>query len=86
MRKPIIHLNGSSKASLIKVYEQAAFAIGESVDYLQDTAPDSRDYYVSPDPTAFSEATKEHLARMEKLNSVMKEMDEMIEYLYDLPE
>jgi hypothetical protein len=74
---PTVHLNGTGKAGLIKQYEEAGSALYEAISKLRATAPHGRDYYVQKDPAALQKATAEHCARLEKLASVLEEVQEL---------
>jgi hypothetical protein len=74
---PIVHLNGTSPESLSAGYEAAYDAVQQAIRMLADSAPNGRDYYMYPGD-ALSVATNEHFARMQKLQDVAKELDELI--------
>lgn len=82
LRIPTIHLNGTSAESLTEALEKAYSAIGEAKRALQETAPNGRDYYVQTQDRqgdAIQQASTEHYARLEKLESVRKELVEIVE-------
>ncbi len=70
---PTIHLNGSSKESLVKDLKNAHTAIRNAIDALRETAPHGRDYYLQGDK-AFEKARNEHCERVVKLEAVKKEI------------
>ena len=74
MTPPTIHLNGTSRESLLEGYNDAFHALHKAREALQDSAPNVRDYYVNPDAGAFARALTEHDARLEKLTAIMGEM------------
>ncbi len=74
---PILHLNGTSAENLIEAYKEAAHCLHDCIALVQGTAPHGRDYYVSKDPGALEKATQEHRARLEKLNSVLEDLQEL---------
>ncbi len=73
MRKPTIHLNGSSAEQLRAGYMAAIEAMHDAIEALAETAPNARDYYPQGD-SAHTEARQEHEARMSKLMSVQAEL------------
>jgi hypothetical protein len=75
---PTIHLNGTSRESLLEAIEEAHAAIREAQVKLAETAPNGRDYYPQG-PAAHDEAVKEHNARMTKLVDVQHELEELAE-------
>ncbi len=76
MRKPTIHLNGTSKNDLAQGYCLANEAVRSAMNKLAESAPNARDYYPQG-PGAWEKARDEHDARMEALRKVRSE-------LYDL--
>jgi hypothetical protein len=76
---PIIHLNGTSKESLLDGYVEVYKALKFSVDKLYDAAPNGRDYYVHRDgEKAFRKARKQHEDRINKIQLVMNEIEYII--------
>ena len=74
---PTIHSNGTSAERLGDAYERAYDAVQAAYEALRETAPNGRDYYVQDD-AALSRATAEHNARLERLHSVMLELDVLV--------
>ena len=72
---PIIHLNGTSKESLLEGYELAYSAIGDTMRTLQEAAPNARDYY--PAPVSYPKAADEHAARLKALATVREELEQI---------
>lgn len=70
---PTIHLNGSSKESLIDAWCQAGLDVGKALASLADTCPNPRDYYPQG-PDAHRQAMKEYKVRVDKLQSVRLEL------------
>lgn len=83
LTKPIPHLNGSGIENLRRQYREAYDALHKAIGALIEMSPHSRDYYVSPDPDAYSNARKEHRARIAKLNEVLDEVSELMNALED---
>ena len=73
---PTIHLNGTSPVELRQQYQDAAMAVSAAIDVLAKSAPNGRDYYPQGDD-AFAGAQRQHRARMEKLQSVYAELEEV---------
>lgn len=76
MRKPTIHLNGTSRNALADQLRDAAYALADAIGALAKAAPHGRDYYVQG-AEAINEAIDEHNARLEKLRSVYAELVEI---------
>jgi len=74
---PIIHLNGTSKESLLDGYVEVYKALKFSVDKLYYAAPNGRDYYIYGEG-AFEKARKQHEDRVNKLKLVMNEIEYII--------
>ena len=83
MRKPTIHLNGSSAQSLFDGYRNALDKVTEAIEALQACAPHGRDYYVQDGPAAIpgigatNEAINEHRLRFEMLNAVRRDLEKL---------
>ena len=73
MMIPTIHLNGTSRETLLEQVCDAANAIRDAQRVLQEAAPNGRDYYpLGPD--AIGMAIAEHDQRQLKLQSVLEEL------------
>lgn len=77
MKIPTVHLNGTSKESLIAGYRDAYQAIDAAIDAVRLTGPHGRDYYVQTDPDALQVAIIEHTERLRKLHVLKTEMEEL---------
>ena len=80
LKVPSIHLNGTSKASLIKQYSDAMAALHIAISALQNAAPHTRDYYLQDTEKPGNEKTitvalREHYARVDRLQSVLNELN-----------
>ena len=75
LQVPAIHLNGTSKASILEAYEEAHAKIREAMTALTECAPNARDYYTKKDPHAFEQARAEYQARFQKLTDVRDELE-----------
>ena len=80
MMIPTVHLNGTSQQALVDGYLDALSGVRAAIEYLQQSAPNARDYYVQG-PDAFGAARREHEARMHKLADVAHELNAILEGL-----
>lgn len=75
---PTIHLNGTSREELLGQLCDAIVAINAAVRATEAACPNARDYYpLGPD--AIKQALAEHTARIHKLQSVNRELNEIAE-------
>lgn len=84
MRKPSVHLNGTSRGALSEGYEDASRAVHRALQALVECCPNARDYYVQDD-RAFEEARDEHQARIDKLQSVIRDIAELLHHVEGAP-
>lgn len=70
---PTVHLNGTSKATLLEQQASIRDAIRNTIDVLRKAAPHSRDYYPQ-EGDAWKRAEQQHLARIKLLNDMYGEM------------
>lgn len=70
---PMVHLNGTSKESLMDALERAHNALYKACDALIDTAPNGRDYYPMP-AGSLAKAQAQHRSRLDRLQSVVAEI------------
>ena len=82
MVSPTIHMNGTSRESLMAGYRAAYDAIGTAIDLLAKTAPHGRDYYVQ-DSNAINVAIAEHRTRMMQLEVAKAEIETIILAIMD---
>jgi hypothetical protein len=75
---PAIHLNGTSKESLVEALEDAYISIGNAYDALRECAPNGRDYYVYDYNDSFTRARVEWLNRLNRLDSVRRELEAIV--------
>lgn len=73
MQVPTIHLNGTSRESLLQEYEAAFHAVHAAYEKVQALTVHGRDYYVQG-TTAFPLAQAEHQHRLEQLSTIMHEL------------
>lgn len=76
MQLPMIHLNGTSRESLIEGLCEASSAIEAAYQALKQTAPNGRDYYLLGSE-AMRVAEAEHVDRLRRIDGVKTEVDEM---------
>lgn len=74
---PTIHLNGTSRERLLEPLNTAYDAINEAYTALKQCAPNGRDYYPQGQG-AMDNAVKEHMARLQRLDDVSKELEAII--------
>lgn len=74
---PTIHLNGTSRESLIEATCNAADKLRDALDTLRQMGPNGRDYYPQG-PDALHKAVDEHLARMGKVQAVLDELEAFV--------
>jgi hypothetical protein len=75
---PTVHLNGTSREELSRLYQEAYTAIGEAGRALAKAYPNGRDYYPQG-ADAINKAMREHEARMRKLKEVQDEIEQIAE-------
>lgn len=80
--KPTIHLNGTSAEALFASYADATNALREALRFLDEAAPNARDYYPQGD-AAYRAAVTEHVSRVERLRDVLQELYELAEHVGD---
>jgi hypothetical protein len=71
---PTIHLNGTSRESLLEGYQEAIDALVEAGRKVAAAGPNGRDYYVQGNK-AFPQAMDEHEARLTKIRKVILELE-----------
>jgi len=82
MQLPLIHLNGTSKDSLVEDLCNASQALNDAYDALKRTAPNGRDYYPLG-AIAFEKAIAEHNERLRSLDAIKAEIDALTTGIYD---
>lgn len=76
---PCVHLNGTSKAELVKSLEEMYAALDGVYVAAKKTVPNMRDYYPLKDgEKVFAQAGREHMARLTKVDDLMKEVEAII--------
>ncbi len=84
MTLPFIHIGGTSKQSLLDDNCEALHALRQAYEALSKASPNGRDYVPFGGPALYNEARKEHVARLEKIASVITELDELTQRISDL--
>jgi hypothetical protein len=83
MRKPTIHIGGSTARDLLSGYMAASVAVSTAIRSLElAAAPNGRDYYLQG-PGSFAGAVDEHRERVARLRSVLTELQELAEHCSD---
>jgi hypothetical protein len=75
---PTVHLNGTSKDTLLHQLHCAKRNLKEAIEKLGNTEPHGRDYYMHG-REAFHSAQAQHVSRLERLTSVYDELSELEE-------
>lgn len=70
---PTVHLNGTSRESLLDDYRKATQSVIQATNVLCANAPNARDYYVQS-ADAYTRARAEHMARVAALARVHEEL------------
>jgi hypothetical protein len=78
---PTVHLNGTSKESLLSGLCDVVHALHGAGRKLAAACPNGRDYYVKPG--SFSAALHQHESRMDKLREIIKELETIAEHVSD---
>ena len=82
MTLPTIHLNGTDATTLLRDAINAMDALRTAIEALDKTAPNGRDYYPQGGD-ALGLAFGEYLLRRDSLCNVLKELEQIAEYLSD---
>jgi len=77
---PTVHLNGTSRDSLLDDYMAAMDAIRLAMKALQSAAPNARDYYVQAGDT-FCMAQNQHFVRLARLRETLDELNTLAEHV-----
>jgi ferredoxin-NADP reductase len=76
VRCPLVHLNGTGVEDLMTQYTEVARNCRDVLKALEMATPHGRDYYLLGD-SAYTEAVKEHGARIAAIRKVMTEVNEI---------
>lgn len=77
---PTVHLNGTSRDSLLEGYIAALDALRLAMEALQAAAPNARDYYVQAGDT-FCIAQNQHFTRLARLRETLEEPNTIAEHV-----
>lgn len=80
MQRPTLHTGGTPKARLEEGYVNAGNAIRAAIKALEEAEPNARDYYPQG-PDAYSVARREHIARLDALSGILRDMEALLEHL-----
>ena len=83
MTFPTVHLNGTSKESLLARYVEATDAVRSAIEMLCEAAPNGRDYYLQG-PEVYQVAAAEHDLRVLKLRDVMNDLEDLAQHVAGL--
>lgn len=77
---PTIHRNGSSRGMLMDALDAALEALRAAIGAVGATEPNGRDYYPQG-PSALPRALVEHRSRLERLQAIRAELNEIREVI-----
>ena len=91
MKLPTIHLNGSSPRTMLDDCCEDMAALRHTIRLLESHGPNGRDYYTqlpnlvdeAHPVDAFEVARAEHVDRLKRLQSVLRELETLAEHLSD---
>ena len=75
---PTVHLNGTSRESLLEQLTSASDAVYEAIKAVANACPNGRDYYTQSG-NAIQEALRQHANRLHNLTAVRQELVEIAE-------
>ena len=76
---PTIHRNGTAAEDLLTDAIDACDALRAAIAAVQKSGPNARDYYVQP-AGSFTRAQEEHIDRLHRLESVLRELEALAEH------
>jgi hypothetical protein len=82
MTLPTIHRNGTAPRDLLDGLCDAGRAINDAIKAVCEAGPNGRDYYPQGQ-AAMSAAQSEHESRLERLRSVLTEIQQLAEHVSD---
>ena len=77
---PTIHLNGTSGERLLDDQIEIGKHLNNAIAALYANGPNARDYYIEGN---FATANAEHLDRLKRLQTVYREIEEIVNALQD---
>ena len=79
MKLPTIHTNGTSATELTQSYSDAFIAVRAAARVVAEKGPNGRDYYPQGGD-ACSIAMEEHRSRLNRLEQIAMELEEIAEH------
>ena len=80
MTLPTIHLNGSNASDMLDGLMEAMVTMRLAISHVGKVGPNGRDYYPQS-PGAIHVAMDEHESRLERLRSVLKELEAIAQHV-----
>lgn len=77
---PLVHSNGTSRESLLKMRERVYDALEAARDALKEMAPNGRDYYLRG-PHGMEAATCVHHQRLASLDALQQDIEAEMEQI-----
>ena len=82
MIAPVLNLNGTSTTTLLSEYVQAAHAVRQAINAVQNITVHGRDFQTA-EPGLYAKARDEQVERLRKLESVLDEIQQLQEAVYE---
>lgn len=82
IKKPTVHLNGTSRRYLLETHQRAFGALGEALEAIKAAAPNGRDFYPQGE-RAIVDAIEQHRDRLLRIQTVMNEVATLLEHIAD---
>lgn len=82
MTFPTIHLNGTSRGSLLETHCAALSALRYAQDKLCEISPNTRDYCMTREHD-FTNARNEHRDRLARIATIISEIEAIAEHIAD---
>lgn len=83
MQLPVIHMNGTSRDSLVEDLCKVSHVLNDAYEAMKQACPNGRDYYPLG-PGAIRQAESEHLDRLRRVDAVKSEIDAMTLAIADM--
>jgi hypothetical protein len=75
---PTVHLNGTAKSDLVAQLESAIDSLFDAERKVSEAEPNGRDFYPQG-PNVINQAIAEHVSRLNRLQSVRNELEQILE-------
>jgi len=72
---PTVHMNGTGWKDLYEYNDAVLDALNATIKAMAANAPNGRDYYVQPDPSATGRAQDEHWDRIRRIRQIKAEVE-----------